>query len=56
MTKAGVMKLMWKEMESDFCLSLSPLYRKSWEDVITEGNDSNNNCLHSHHWMKLAIH
>jgi hypothetical protein len=26
------------------------------EDVITEGNDSNSNCLNSHHWMKLAIH
>ena len=26
------------------------------EDVITEGNDSSNNCVNSHHWLKLGIH
>jgi hypothetical protein len=43
-----------KEMGS-FRFSLSFTGRDG-EDVITEGNDSKNNCLNSHQWMKLAIH
>jgi hypothetical protein len=39
----------------DFRSSLSFTGRDG-ADVITEGNDSNSNCLNSHHWMKLATH
>jgi len=42
---------------SSLSLSLSLSFTgRDGEDVITEGNDSSNNCLNSHHWTKLAIH
>jgi hypothetical protein len=59
MTEAAIMNLMWKQKVIPLLSPRFPLYRKKRGgcDYQGVGGDcSNNNCLHSHHRVKLAIH